>query len=64
MISIKANPNNDLGIIAYEASRNALKKFKGKNCKIGRARMFGEKSKELDDPGMYAIYVLSSIFKK
>jgi len=26
--------------------------------------MFAEKSKELDDPGMYALCVLSSIFKK
>ena len=64
MISIKSNPDNDLGIIAYEASKNALKKFKGKDCKIGRARMFAEKSKELDDPGMYAICVLSSIYRK
>ena len=64
MISIKSNPDNDLGIIAYEASKNALNKFKGKHCKIGRARMFAEKSKELDDPGMYALCVLSSIFKK
>ena len=64
MISIKSNPDNDLGIIAYEASKNALNKFKGKHCKIGRARMFAEKSKELDDPGMYAICVLSSIYRK
>ena len=64
MISIKSNPDNDLGIIAYEASKNALNKFKGKHCKIGRARMFAEKSKELDDPGMYALCVLSSIFIK
>ena len=64
VISIKSNPDNDLGIIAYEASKNALNKFKGKHCKIGRARMFAEKSKELDDPGMYALCVLSSIFKK
>ncbi len=64
MISIKSNPDNDLGIIAYEASKNALNKFKGKHCKIGRARMFAEKSKELDDPGMYALCVLSSIFNK
>jgi len=64
MISIKSNPDNDLGNIAYEGSKNALNKFKGKHCKIGRARMFVEKSKELDDPGMYALCVLSSIFKK
>ena len=61
---VNSYPDNDLGIIAYEASKNALNKFKGKHCKIGRARMFAEKSKELDDPGMYALCVLSSIFKK
>ena len=46
----------------YQASENALIKFKGKECKIGRARMFAEKSKELNDPGMYALHRLSSVF--
>ena len=46
----------------YQATENALIKFKGKACKIGRARMFAEKSKELNDPGMYAIHKLSSVF--
>tara|TARA_B100000886_G_C20374980_1_gene471378 strand:- start:372 stop:968 length:597 start_codon:yes stop_codon:yes gene_type:complete len=46
----------------YQATENALIKFKGKECKIGRARMFAEKSKELNDPGMYAIHKLSSVF--
>ncbi len=46
----------------YHATENALIKFKGKECKIGRARMFAEKSKELNDPGMYAIHKLSSVF--
>ena len=46
----------------YQATENALIKFKGKECKIGRARMFAEKSKELNDPGMYAIHKLSFAF--
>ena len=46
----------------YKATQNALVKFKGKECKIGRARMFAEKSKDLNDPGMYAIHKLSSVF--
>ena len=46
----------------HKATLNALDNFKGKECKIGRARMFAEKSKDLNDPGMYAISKLSSVF--
>ena len=46
----------------YQATENALIKFQGRECKIGRARMFAEKSKKLNDPGMYAIHILSSVF--
>ena len=46
----------------YKATINALNNFRGKECKIGRARMFGEKSKNLDDPGMFALSRLSSVF--
>ena len=56
------NNENITGHSVYQASENALIKFKGKECKIGRARMFAEKSKELNDPGMYAIHILSSAF--
>ena len=56
------NNENITGESIYQASENALIKFKGKECKIGRARMFAEKSKELNDPGMYAIHKLSSVF--
>ena len=48
----------------YKATINALNNFRGKECKIGRARMFGEKSKNLDDPGMFALSRLSSVFVK
>ena len=56
------NNENISGQSIYQASENALVKFKGKECKIGRARMFAEKSKELNDPGMYALHKLSSVF--
>ena len=56
------NNENITGQNIYQASENALIKFKGKECKIGRARMFAEKSKELNDPGMYAIHKLSAVF--
>ena len=62
LIAIRSNTEEDLGVLAYKASERAINKFKGKECKIGRARMFAEKSKELNDPGMYAISKLCEIF--
>jgi len=44
------------------ATKQALENFKGKKIKIGRARMFEDKTKELDDPGMYALNKLSQAF--
>ena len=45
-----------------EATAEALNDFKGRKIKIGRARMFEDKTKDLDDPGMYALYLLCSKF--
>ena len=59
--SIEEN-NNNFGQNVHEATLKALKDFKGKECKIGRARMFAEKSKELNDPGMFALNKLSTVF--
>jgi dihydroxyacetone kinase len=39
---------------AREAARRTLDLFRGKPNRLGRARMFGEKSIGLDDPGMLA----------
>ena len=44
------------------ATKQALDNFKGKKIKIGRARMFEDKTKDLDDPGMFALNKLSLIF--
>ena len=42
---------------------NSAEDFKGKKIKIGRARMFEDKTMYLDDPGMFALNRLSSIFQ-
>ena len=60
--SIEASNNSNLGLLAHEACNKSLIEFKNKECRIGRARMFAEKSKSLDDPGMFAFSKLSSIF--
>ena len=44
------------------ATKQALKDFKGKKILIGRARMFEDKTKDLDDPGMLALNKLSEAF--
>ena len=44
------------------ATKQALEDFKGKKIKIGRARMFEEKTKDLDDPGMFALNKLTAAF--
>ena len=44
------------------STKQALKDFQGKKIKIGRARMFEDKTKELNDPGMYALSKLSEAF--
>ena len=54
--------NNNFGQNVHEATLKALEDFKGKECKIGRARMFAEKSKALNDPGMFALSKLSDVF--
>ena len=43
-------------------TKEALNAFKGKKILIGRARMFEDKTKDLDDPGMLALYKLSEAF--
>ena len=54
--------NQNYSEVFKSATKQALEDFKGKKIKIGRARMFEDKTKELDDPGMYALNKLSQIF--
>ena len=44
------------------ATKQALDDFKGKKIRIGRARMFENKTKDLDDPGMLALNRLTEAF--
>ena len=48
--------------IFKSATKQALEDFKGKKILIGRARMFEDKTKDLDDPGMFALDKLSKAF--
>jgi len=49
------NETQDLRGAAQRAAADALEAFRGKPNKIGRARMFAERSIGLDDPGMVAV---------
>ena len=55
--------NQNYSEIFKSSTRKALDDFKGKKIKIGRARMFEDKTRDLDDPGMFALKRLSSAFK-
>ena len=54
--------NNNYSDIFKSATKEALENFKGKKIKIGRARMFEDKTKNLDDPGMFALNKLTQVF--
>ena len=62
LIIKKLKDNQNYSDVFKSATKQALEDFKGKKIKIGRARMFEEKTKELDDPGMFALNRLSNIF--
>ncbi len=54
--------NNNYSDLFKSATKEALDNFKGKKIKIGRARMFEDKTKNLDDPGMFALNKLTQVF--
>ena len=58
----KLQNNKNYPALIKLATKEAIENFKGKKILIGRARMFEEKTKDLDDPGMYALYKLCQIF--
>ena len=62
LIIKKLNNSQNYSEVFKSATTEALEDFKGKKIKIGRARMFEDKTKNLDDPGMYAISKLTQIF--
>ncbi len=46
----------DVADAAARAVDDALEAFRGKRATVGRARIFGDKSEGLDDPGMLAMH--------
>ena len=58
----KAKENVNYPKIFKSSTKQALEDFKGKKILIGRARMFEDKTKDLDDPGMLALNKLSEAF--
>jgi len=54
--------NQDYSYVFKSATKQALEDFKGRKIKIGRARMFEDKTKDLDDPGMFALNRLTKGF--
>lgn len=50
-----AGATENPAIVARTAAFQALDEFRSQPCKSGRARMFSDKSKGLDDPGMLAV---------
>ena len=62
LIIKKLKDNTNYSEVFKSATKQALKDFKGKKILIGRARMFENKTKDLDDPGMFAFNKLSEVF--
>ena len=62
LIIKKLKDNQNYSEVFKSATKQALEDFKGKKIKIGRARMFEDKTKDLDDPGMLAFNKLSEAF--
>ena len=63
LIIKKLKDNNfNYSEVFKSATKQALEDFKGKKILIGRARMFEDKTKYLDDPGMFALNKLSNAF--
>ena len=62
LIIKKLKGNSNYSEVFQSATKQALENFKGKKILIGRARMFEDKTKSLDDPGMLALNKLSEVF--
>ena len=62
LIIKKLKDNTNYSEIFKSSTKQALEDFKGKKILIGRARMFEDKTKNLDDPGMFALNRLTEAF--
>ena len=61
LIIKKLKDNTNYPEVFKSATKQALEDFKGKKILIGRARMFEDKTKSLDDPGMLALSKLAEV---
>ena len=59
----KAQTNDAMLDTGIQAANEALAEFNGKINKIGRARIFGERTIGMDDPGMVAIVRMLNCLK-
>ena len=62
LIIKKLKDNKNYPEAFKSATKQALEDFKGKKILVGRARMFEDKTKNLDDPGMLALNRLTEAF--
>ena len=62
LIIKKLKDNQNYIEVFKSTTKQALEDFKGKKIKIGRARMFEDKTKDLDAPGMFALNRLTDAF--
>jgi len=62
LIIKKLKDNKNYSEVFKSATKQALENFKGKKILIGRARMFEDKTKNLNDPGMFALNKLTETF--
>ena len=62
LIIKKLKGNSNYSEVFQSATKQALENFKGKKILIGRARMFEDKTKNFDDPGMLALNRLTEAF--
>ena len=62
LIINKLKKGKNYSQLIKSATEQSLIEFKGKKIKIGRARMFEDKTKDFDDPGMFALNKLAEAF--
>ena len=59
-----AGDEADLLAAAVDAADGALREFRGRESRLGRARMYGARSAGHDDPGMLAALLLLSAVRR
>lgn len=52
---------HEIGRRARDAAATALTEFRPRQCRVGRARMFADRSRGIDDPGMLALALLTAM---